>query len=164
MASIGMIGGADGPTAVFVSGFSYWINLMGLILVVLLLIPNILYAVKRPGQDKSQVSKPMCLLEQLGRYCSMALMVFGFGFYDFGFASVASLFVYLIGNTLLIAAYYIAWVPFFRTQRPGNALVLAVLPAMLFLLSGICLEHWALAFAAILFGIGHIYVTARRFS
>ncbi len=41
-----VIGGADGPTSIFLAGKlgCNWINFFGLIIVVLLLLPNILYA------------------------------------------------------------------------------------------------------------------------
>lgn len=45
---ISIIGGSDGPTSIFLAGkvgFS-WINTFGLVMVVLLLIPNIIYGFK----------------------------------------------------------------------------------------------------------------------
>ena len=39
------------------------------------------------------------------------------------------------------------------------ALVLAILPACIFLSSGILLRHWLLVGFAVLFAVGHIYVT-----
>ena len=41
-----IIGGADGPTSIFLAEKTGWLNIFGLILVVLLLIPNIIYAIK----------------------------------------------------------------------------------------------------------------------
>ena len=44
--NISIIGGADGPTSVFVAGKlgMNWLSTFGLVLVILLLIPNIIYA------------------------------------------------------------------------------------------------------------------------
>ena len=39
---------------------------------------------------------------------------------------------------------------------------LAVLPSCIFLLSGILLRHWLLVGFAVLFAIGHIYVTLKN--
>ena len=42
------------------------------------------------------------------------------------------------------------------------ALALAILPTCIFLLSGVLLRHWLLVCSAVLFGIGHIFVTQRN--
>ena len=41
-------------------------------------------------------------------------------------------------------------------------MILAVLPACLFLLSGLTLRHWLLVGFAALFAVGHIYVTKKN--
>ena len=38
-------------------------------------------------------------------------------------------------------------------------MILTVVPVMVFILCGLTLDYWLLIFAAVLFGIGHIYVT-----
>lgn len=42
------------------------------------------------------------------------------------------------------------------------ALVLAILPACIFLLSGILLRHWLLVGFAVMFTVGHFYVTKKN--
>ena len=71
-------GGADGPTSIFMAGKTGpdWINLFGLFLVVLLLIPNVIYAFKFREQENKCKNKGINILEQTGRYASMFLMVF----------------------------------------------------------------------------------------
>ena len=46
------IGGADGPTSIFLAGKldMGWLNVFGLVMVILMLIPNIIYAVKFRGE------------------------------------------------------------------------------------------------------------------
>ena len=68
-ASIGIIGGADGPTAIFISGKTgaNWFNLYGLILVLLLLLPNILYAIKADHRQNPCSCRFLNVLEQAGR-------------------------------------------------------------------------------------------------
>ena len=56
--SIGIIGGADGPTAIFVATSPGWINFFGLIIVVLMLIPNIIYAIRHRGEKTAVPAKP----------------------------------------------------------------------------------------------------------
>ena len=157
----GVIGSADGPTAILVSeqiGFE-WINVLGIFIVILMLIPNIIYAIKFRGHTNRRGNKVVKILEQVGRYGCMLLMVFNFGMPKFGFPSVGNFLVYLLGNAALLLAYWVAWILYFIKPCKEKSMVLAVLPVCIFLLSGWMLEHWMLMIFAVLFGVTHIYVT-----
>lgn len=136
-----------------------WINAVGGGLVALLLVPNIVYAVRFPGGENRCRNRWMNLLEQIGRYASMVLMIFPVGVWEFGFPSVGAMLAYLAGNAGLLAAYWIVWGLYFRKQTRRRALALALLPTGMFLLSGVTLGHWLLVLSAVLFGVGHVYVT-----
>ncbi|MBP5221691.1 MAG: hypothetical protein J6Z35_00840 [Lachnospiraceae bacterium] len=161
---ISIIGGADGPTSIFLAGRIgiSWLNLFGLIIVVLLLIPNIIYAVKEKNRENRCTNKFMNILEQIGRYGSMFLMVFNIGLAEFGFLSVEAFIVYLIGNILLIVSYWLIWVLYFRKKTYWKQTVLAVIPTGIFLLSGITMLHFLLIIFAVIFGIAHLYVTSKN--
>ena len=47
-----------------------WLNIWGLIIVVLMLIPNILYALKAKESTNKCKNKMMNIIEQIGRYVS----------------------------------------------------------------------------------------------
>lgn len=162
--NLGVIGGADGPTAILVSSVSDfdWINIFGIIIVVLMLIPNIIYAVKFRGQTKKCNNKFMKILEQVGRYGCMILMVFCIGMRKFGFPSVGNFLIYLLGNGALLLAYWIVWILFFIKPCKVKSIVLAVIPMCIFLLSGWMLEHWLLVIFAVVFGVAHVYVTSQQ--
>lgn len=119
--SIGIIGGADGPTAIFLAGkFDSawnWINVFGIVIVVL----------------------------HIGG--------------EYGFASVGAFFIYLFGNIVLLLTYWIVWMMYFAKRAKWNSMVLAILPTLIFLLSGIALAYIPLIISAIIFGVAHIYVT-----
>ena len=158
--NLGVIGGADGPTAILVAdqiGFD-WINILGIMIVVLMLIPNIIYAIKFHGQTNRRGNKVVKILEQVGRYGCMLLMVFNFGMPKFGFPSVGNFLVYLLGNAALLLAYWVVWILYFIKPCRGKSIVLAVIPTCVFLLSGWMLEHWLLVIFAVVFGVAHIYV------
>ncbi len=159
--SYSYIGGADGPTSVFLAGKIgvSWLNVFGLIFVILLLIPNIIYAVKYRDVENLCKNKVINVLEQIGRYGSMFLMVFNIGIAEFGFASTNAFLIYFLGSILLMLAYWIIWIIFFARQSMWNRMALAIIPTLLFLLSGCTLRHILLIITAIVFGIGHIYVT-----
>ena len=65
--SISIIGGADGPTSIFLGGSLgiSWLNIFGLILVVLLLVPNIIYAVKEKNQENNYLETRKETLEEI---------------------------------------------------------------------------------------------------
>ena len=139
-----------------------WLNIFGLILVVLILVPNIIYAFKFRDQQNKCTNKIMNIIEQVGRYGCMFLMIFNIGIAEFGFASKAMFLVYLIGNVALLISYWIIWVFYFKKQTYWEQLALAIIPTCLFLLSGITMQHYLLVIWSVIFGIGHIYVTNKN--
>ena len=159
-----MIGSSDGPTAVFIAGKLGvdWLNVFGLILVILLLIPNIVYAIKVKDQKNLCTNKFMNILEQIGRYACMFLMVFNIGIAEFGFGSMEAFLIYVIGNVLLLLSYWVIWILYFHKQSFGRQITLAILPTCLFLLSGITMRHYLLILFGLVFGVGHVYVTYKN--
>ena len=137
-----------------------WINAFGAIMVVLLLIPNIVYAVKNKGERNRCPNLFMNILEQTGRYACIVLMWLPLLVWKFGFTSVFEMLLYIVGNAALLAAYWIVFALYGKRKSPGLAWALAILPVCIFLLSGILLRHWLLVGSAFLFAVGHIYVTA----
>ena len=159
-----MIGSSDGPTAVFIAGKLGvdWLNVFGLILVILLLIPNIVYAIKVKDQKNLCTNKFMNILEQIGRYACMFLMVFNIGIAEFGFGSMEAFLIYVIGNVLLLLSYWVIWILYFHKQSFGRQITLAILPTCLFLLSAITMQHYLLILFGLVFGVGHVYVTYKN--
>ena len=139
-----------------------WINVFGASIVVLMLIPNILYAVKNKGEKNKCNSVCMNTLEQIGRYSCIILMWLPLGVRKFGFGSVAGMLLYLAGNGILLLAYWTVFMRHLKDKTAKRALLLAVLPACIFFWSGVLLRHWLLAGAAVLFATGHIYVTMKN--
>ena len=139
-----------------------WINLFGAGIVILILIPNIVYALLNRGEKNRCTNKFMNVLEQIGRYACMILMWLPLLVWKFGFASVFGLLVYLAGNGALLAAYWLLFAGYLKKKRAKLALALAILPVCIFLLSGLLLRHWLLVGAAVLFGIAHVYVTIKN--
>lgn len=158
--SSAIIGGADGPTSIFLAGKLgiNWLNVFGLILVVFLLIPNVIYAVKEKNQENKCTNKYMNVLEQIGRYGCMFLMVFNIGLAEFEFLAVDAFLVYLLGNILLMISYWFIWLFYFIRKTYWKQIALAIIPTGIFLLSGITMRHYLLVVFAVVFGISHIRV------
>ena len=137
-----------------------WINLFGAGIVVLIMIPNIIYAA-RQKQDETQIEVPhgLSACEQVGRYGCIILMWLPLLVWKFGFGSVEEFLIYLIGNGALLLCYYLSWMLYSRKKTLSVAMALAIIPTAIFLLSGILLQHWLLAAFAILFGACHCTIT-----
>ena len=144
------------------SGCWNWINLFGLITIVLILVPNIIYAVKFRGKEmKCNCCHSMYILEQIGRYGSMFLMAFNIGIAEFGFASPQHFVAYLIANTTLLLAYFVVYALYFKQQTNWKSIALAIIPSCLFLIDGILLRHYLLVSFAIIFALAHICITRK---
>ena len=51
-----------------------WINIFGAVIVILMLIPNIVYAIKNRGEKNLCTNRFMNAAEQIGRYACIVLM------------------------------------------------------------------------------------------
>ena len=139
-----------------------WINVFGAIIVVLMLVPNVVYALKNRGEENRCTNRWMNLLEQIGRYGCIAFMWFPLLVGKFSFRSVPEMTLYLGGNGVLLAVYWFVYARYLRERTRRRALALAVVPTCIFLMSGLLLRHWLLVVFALFFAVGHIYVTTQN--
>ncbi len=136
-----------------------WINVFGAVIVILMLIPNIVYAINNKDEKNLCTNRLMNMIEQVGRYGCIVLMWFPLLVWKFGFTSVFEMLLYLFGNGILLTAYWVVFAIYMKRKSPSLAITLVILPSCIFLLSGIVLRHWLLVVFAVLFAVGHIYVT-----
>ena len=137
-----------------------WINLFGAIIVVLIMIPNIIYAVNNKEESMEIIlPKIIVILEKIGRYGCIVLMWFPLLVWKFGFDSSIGFELYIIGNAILLMLYYLFWVMYFKKKTVVKGLVLAIVPTLIFLISGVLLKYWLLVLCACVFGIAHIWIT-----
>lgn len=141
-----------------------WINGFGAIIIIVMMIPNILFVVKNKDMTNRCDNRLMNVIEQIGRYACLALMWLPLFVWKFGFQSVFEMFAYVIGSGVLLVAYLVIWIFYFKKPTMRTAALLAVIPTIIFLLCGILLRHWLLVMGALLFGVGHIYVTTKNHS
>ena len=140
-----------------------WINIFGAVIVGIMLLPNIFFAIKNKNIENKCKNVFMNGIEQFGRYACVILMWLPLMVGKFSFQSVAEMLLYLFGNGILLLAYLITWGFHVKNPTGKSALVLSVLPSLIFMISGVLLRHWLLFLAAILFGSGHIYVTKQNY-
>lgn len=140
-----------------------WFNYIGLILVVLLLIPNIIFAFKNKGEHNKQNNKALEIFEQIGRYGSMLFMVLNIPFITFGYYFACGQILYIVINFALMLAYYLSWIIFWKKDCFAKALLLSIIPSILFIVSGILIANIPLIVFAILFAIFHILISVKNF-
>lgn len=136
-----------------------WINIFGLAILIIIMVPNVFYAIRFRNAQNRCSNKLMNIIEQIGRYASFLLMFFPLGVWKFGFPNEIALLIYIIVNSALLIAYLVTWAFYFKNRSNLKTFALAILPICIFLVSGITLDHWLLVIAALIFGIGHVYVT-----
>lgn len=86
-----------------------WLNVLNLISVILMLIPNIINAMHNKNVMNKCANRLMNLLEQVGRYGCILFMVLPIGKEDFAFGSVLGLLLYAAFLPILLAVYLGLW-------------------------------------------------------
>ena len=140
-------------------GFSY----VGLIFLLLLFIPNIIWARKKPqGYTSENENKFLLFLERVGEILTTVCVLI---FDDFNLHSWSNWTWWLIVAYMLMVMYECWWVRYFRSKQKlsdfyssflGIPLAGATLPVISFFLLGIYGKVVLLSVSAIILGIGHI--------
>ncbi|MDO4620813.1 MAG: hypothetical protein Q4B09_09365 [Lachnospiraceae bacterium] len=136
-----------------------WINGVNTAAVMFLIIVNVIAVRKGVAEDFCSKHSAINVFEQIGRYGSMAFMIFPIltQGWKFGFMSVTEMFIWLCGTVLLLVVYALLWIK--KSTSGANILYgLAVVPTILFLMNGILLRHPMLIVASLIFGVFHITI------
>lgn len=134
-------------------------NIYGLIIMSIVMIPNIIYAIKEKNFESKYHNKAVEIIEQIGRFGSMGLMIFNIPLLEFGYWFINGKTVYVVLTGVLAVLYCFVWFLYFRKSTLEKAMSLAIIPTIIFLSSGIIQGKVLLIITAILFGIGHIIIT-----
>lgn len=140
-----------------------WFSPFGLCFMLVILIPNVIFALKQKGGFENKFnSKKLELFENIGRYGCFIFMVFNLPFTWFGFPSDEAFAVYLIANIILTLAYILIWIFCFRRNSLFRAVSLSVIPSLIFLLSGIFSRSVLLIISALIFAPCHIIISVKN--
>ena len=92
-----------------------WFNIFGLIFIVIIMIPNIIYAIKcKDGFANKWQNKTVELLEQIGRFGCFGFMIINIPGTWFGWWSDEAFAVYLMVDVILILLYCAIWMLCFK--------------------------------------------------
>ena len=140
-----------------------WFNYYGLLIISVLMVPNTIFAIKhKDGFENKYKNKSVEVMEQVGRYACLVLMVFNIPYTYFSFWFEHALVVYLWVNGALCLAYLIFWINCRKTEGKLKALSLSIIPSVIFLFSGVMIVSIPLIVFAVLFGINHILLSYRN--
>lgn len=140
-----------------------WINLYGLAFVLVIMVPNIIFAMKNKGGFRNLWNNRVVeILEQVGRFSCFGFMVLIIPGCGFGFSSDNAFAVYLLTDGILSAAYCLIWFICFWKKSIFRALALSIIPSLLFLISGALSHYWPLLLASILFAPCHIAISYKN--
>lgn len=139
-----------------------WFNYIGLIIMAVIMIPNIVYAVKNKSDGADiHIGKLAVIFEQIGRYGCMIFMIFNIPYTYFDFWFDNALTVYICVNGILCASYLVFWIVCWNRSGKLKALSLSIIPSCIFLFSGVALASIPLIIFSIIFAIFHIYISCK---
>lgn len=137
-----------------------WLNVFGLVMVAVIMIPNILFAMKcKDGFVNKWNNKFVETVEQIGRFGCFGFMIINIPGTWFGWWSDEAFAVYLVVDAVLVTLYCVIWAVCFRKSSVFRALALSSIPSVLFLFSGIMSRSILLTIAAVLFAPSHILIS-----
>ena len=140
-----------------------WFNVFGLIFIVVIMIPNVVFAIKRKdGFDNKWDNKFVEFIEQAGRFGCFGFMIFNIPGTWFGWWSDEAFALYLVVDGIFVMLYCAIWIICFKKNSVFRALALSVIPSALFLFSGIISRSVLLTVASVLFAPSHIAISYRN--
>lgn len=140
-----------------------WFNLFGLILILVIMVPNIVFAIKcKDGFVNRWRNKYVEIIEQVGRFGCIGFMIFNIPGTYFGWLSDEAFALYLIVDVILVMLYCIIWIICFNKSSIFRALSLSIVPSILFLFSGIMSRSVLLIITSLLFAPSHIAISYKN--
>lgn len=140
-----------------------WFNVFGLVFITVIMIPNIIFAIKcKYGFDNKWNNKYIEIIEQIGRFGCFGFMIINIPGTWFGWWSDEAFAIYLIVNTILVMIYCAIWIVYFKKSSVFRVLALSIIPSILFLFSGIMSRSVLLIISSVLFTPSHIMISYRN--
>lgn len=136
-----------------------WFNVFGLICMVIIMVPNIIFAAKyKDAFENAWDNKKVEMLEQIGRYGCFAFMIFNIP----RFTSDEAFALYLIVDGVLLFSYCLIWIICFKKNTMFRALALSIIPSVIFIFSGIISRSILLTIMAVVFSPCHIMISYKN--
>ena len=135
-------------------------NFWGLIFVVIILIPNIVFAIScKDGFENRYQNKLVETLEQIGRFGCFFSMFIVVPYMNKGYWFQQGKAIYLILGFLFVGLYCLGWIVFWKENSIRKTLYLSMIPSLLFLESGVVSGNILLLIFAVIFAPCHILIS-----
>ena len=140
-----------------------WFNMFGLVFIAVIMIPNIIFAVKhKDAFENRNQNKAIEFIEQIGRFGCFGFMIFNIPSTWFGWWSDELFSIYLLVDALLIVLYLTLWIVCWSKNNVFRALALSIIPSVIFLFSGIMCRSLLLIISSLLFAPTHIFISYKN--
>lgn len=140
-----------------------WLNPYGLVFMTVIMIPNIIFAIKSKNRYKDKWrNKTVEFIEQVGRFGCFGFMIIDIPGMCFGWWSEKAFKVYLIVDALLVSLYCVIWLIYRRKNTVFKVSALSAVPAAVFLFSGVIRRSVLLILTALLFAPAHILISCKN--
>ena len=140
-----------------------WFNSYGLIFMILILLPNIVFAAThKDGFENLYRNKFVEVAEQIGRFGCFICMFVSIPLPIGGFWFDGARLVYIICGSLISAAYVIGWIVFWKTNSVFKSLYLSIVPSLLFVECGVFTLNIPLIMFCAVFAPCHILISYKN--
>ena len=129
---------------------------------VVIMIPNIIYAIKHKNQVAVYDNKVAIAFEQIGRYGSFVFMIFNIPYTYIGFWFSFGKIFYITVNAVLLLGYCLSWIVLCNKNGIVKALLLSIIPSLVFILSSILIASIPLFVFAVIFTVTHILISIKN--
>ncbi len=136
-------------------------NLFGLIIVVVMLSPNVLFYFIKKDYFKNRMieNKSLEVAEQISRYATMILMVISLSNQKMTNNRET---LYIISVSIMTVLYVWLWRAYFVRENDVVRILLAIVPSIIFIVSGFLRYDYLLLVFGVIFGISHTLVTKKE--
>lgn len=140
-----------------------WFNYYGLIIIILIMVPNVVFAILHKDGFENKYSNKLCeAFEQVGRYACFALMIFNIPYTCFGYYFPFAETVYFSVNGALVLSYLLVWVIMWKRDNLLRAVLLSAIPSTIFVFSGVIIASIPLIVFSIIFAVTHILISVKN--
>ncbi|HBN00003.1 MAG TPA: hypothetical protein DD384_02030 [Firmicutes bacterium] len=139
-----------------------WFNYYGLAIMAVIMIPNIIYAAKHKNQVAVYDNRAAIVFEQIGRYGCFVFMIFNIPYTYIGFWLSFGEMLYITVNAVLLLGYCASWIVLWNKSGIVKALLLSIIPSLVFIVSGILIASIPLFVFAAIFSVMHILISIKN--
>lgn len=140
-----------------------WFNFYGLIFIAVIMIPNIIFAMKhKDGFVNKYKNKAVETLEQVGRIGCFVFIFFNIKPAVLGYWFKGGWIVYLVSGAVLTVAYVLGWIVFRNESSVRKSMYLSIVPSVLFIVCGVFTLNIPLMVSSLIFTPCHIIISYKN--